>query len=100
MEENRNHRLLRLAAGGERRQFRLDLACLLQLGVEQRSPVGLAPFRPFRGGHAANSRTASEMPAAAGPASSAAGPINGLVSPHRSASRSAVAKVRSMPRVR
>ena len=48
----------------------------------------------------ANSRTASEMPAAAGPASSAAGPINGLVSPHRSASRSAVAKVRSMPRVR
>ena len=45
VEEHGNHRLLRLAARGEREQFRLDLARLLQLGVEQRCPIGLCALR-------------------------------------------------------
>ena len=47
----------------------------------------------------ASSRTASETPGAPGAASSADGPTSGAAS-HRSAARSAVARVRRMPRVR
>ena len=47
----------------------------------------------------ASSRTASEIPDLSGAANRADGPISGAVS-HRSASRSAVASVRRIPRVR